>query len=326
MIVSTLLVLCGLAVMIGGGQLLIVGASAIARRLGISELAIGLTVVAFGTSLPETAVNVSGTLNGLSDLCFGNVVGSNIANIGVILGICAMIRPLTIHVGLVVREIPMMILTAFVALMIGCDMMLGDGAVNMIGRTDGAVLLLLFALFLYYTVRDVLTQRNRDAFIAEATQSVSTRHASIAAALAMIGAGLLLLVGGGTLTVHHAALLARAAAVPEVIVGLTLVAIGTSLPELVTSILAVRRGQSDLAVGNIVGSNIFNLLFILGLSASIRPLDVPRGGAADLLVMTGFSLVLLPLAITHRRRIVRSEGLLLLIGYVAYAAWRMANE
>lgn len=316
MMLALLLVTLGLALLVVGGQLLINGASAMARRFGFSDMFIGLTVVAFGTSLPETAVNVAGSLRGQSDICFGNVIGSNIANIGVILALCAIMRPLAIHPGIVRREIPMMILAAAVTLVIAAD--------GVFDRADGGVLLLLFCVFLYYTIGDVIAARKDDAFAQQAVETAPARGFSSFAAVGCVIAGLALLIVGGRLTIHNASTLAEAAGVPDVIVGLTLVAIGTSLPELVTSLIAATRGRSDLAVGNVVGSNIFNLFFIEGLSATLAPVPVPDGGWIDLVVMAGASLVLLPLAITHRGRIVRLEGALLLAGYLAYVVWRGA--
>jgi len=329
----------GLAILIVGGGLLVRGATALAARLGIAPVIVGMTVVAFGTSTPELVVNLAAAYRGDSAIGFGNVVGSNIANIGLLLGITAIAYPLAIHRSIVSREIPMMLLASVAAVVLGLNSLTAAG-VDRFTRGDGLMLLLLFCVFLYYTLSDAWHQRDSDAyFIPTAGTAVGTASgavidvasgtksgaagfatpliASSMRTLALIVGGLLLLVGGGELTVRGALGFAQAVGVPEVIIGLTLVAVGTSLPELATSLIAARRGQTDMAVGNIVGSNIFNLLFIWGLTITIAPTDLPAGGRIDLLVMALFAAALLPLALTQRT-LSRSEGGVLAMGYVAY--------
>jgi cation:H+ antiporter len=321
MLMDTLILGLGLAALIGGGTWLVRGASALAAWLGVAPILIGLTIVAFGTSTPELVVNVSAALRGNTEIGFGNVVGSNIANIGLLLALTAIIAPLSIHRTLVVREIPMMILACAAALVLAGGAFVGE-AMSGYGRGDGLMLLLLFAVFLYYTVGAALGQRseaNGGADEGAGTSGTAPPAARPPFIVAIVG-GLLALIVGGELTVRGAIGVADAMGIPEAVVGLTVVAVGTSLPELATTLAAARKGQGDLAIGNIVGSNIYNLLFIWGLSVTIEPSALPSGGSVDLLVMGGFSLLLLPFAVSQHR-LDRREGVLMLVGYCAYIGW-----
>lgn len=322
LIVSIVLLLAGLAMLIVGGDLLVRGATNLARLLGVSELVIGLTVVAFGTSAPELAVNVLAAWEDRGEISFGNIIGSNIANIGLILGVAAMIRPLKIRGQVIRRELPMMLLATAGILVTAADAVLRRDT-SVFDFSDGLIMLLLFGVFMYYTVADFLADHSSDVIKEESESFLATvkpdgSRASLALSVLMTLGGLALLAGGGHVTVDRAAHLALALGVPQVIVGLTLVAVGTSLPELVTSVIAARRGQSDLAVGNVVGSNIFNLLLILGVSALVRPIPVPAGGWHDLFWMAGLSVLLVPMVLTTRNRIMRYEGVILLSAYATY--------
>jgi len=304
--------------------MLVRGASSLARDLGVSPLAVGLTVVAFGTSAPELAVNLAAAWRGDAAISFGNVVGSNIANVGVILALSALVRPLAVQGVVVAREVPMLLVASAAAMVLGLDRI--RGAPESYDRADGLVLLLLFGVFLFYTVAEVVRGRSADPLVSEAEERRGTPGLRSAARSVLgAGVGLALLVGGAEATVRKAVALAALLGVPEVIVGLTVVAVGTSLPELATSAVAARRGQVDLAVGNVVGSNLFNLLFILGVTAFVRPVAVPAAGAADLLAMGAFAAVLLPLGLRRRGRVGRVEALALLAAYVGYTAWRVAT-
>lgn len=321
---SVLTLLAGLALLLGGGAALVRGAAGLARKLGISPLVIGLTVVAFGTSTPELAVNMIAVDRGANDVAFGNVVGSSLANIGLILGLSALVRPLVIHGQVLAREIPMMLLAAVFLLVLALDPALRGGP-GVIDRADGVCLLLIFCVFLYTMVGDVVRQR-RDPLAEQARERGRLRwHEGVPADLVLIAVGLAGLIYGGDLTVSAATALALALGVPQAIVGLTIVAVGTSFPELVTSAIATWRGESDIAVGNVVGSNVFNTLFILGLTATVSPVMVPAGGNFDLLATVVLSLVLLPLGFTHSRRIVRAEGIVLLAAWIGYTIWRSAG-
>jgi cation:H+ antiporter len=313
----------GLALLIAGGEALVRGASNLAQDLGVSPLAVGLTVVAFGTSAPELAVNTTAALEGNTSVSFGNVIGSNLANVGLVLGCAALVRPLVVEGVVISREIPMMLLASAAALILGLDRL--RGAEEAYDRSDGLMLLLLFVVFLYYTIAEILRRRISDPFVSQAEEAISRASLrSVAVALAMLGTGLVALAGGAHWTVQAAVSIAEDLHVPRVVIGLTLVAVGTSLPELVTSGMAAWRGKVDLAVGNVVGSNLFNLLFVLGVTATIRPIPTPESGAWDLLVMAGLSVGLLVLAIRRDRRIVRTEGAVLCAVYVAYLGWRVS--
>ena len=318
---SGLTLLAGLIVLLAGGELLVRGASALARKLGVSPFVVGLTVVAFGTSAPELAVNVAAALSGNGDITFGNVIGSNIANIGLIIGLTALLQPLSMHRSIVSREIPVMLATTGLAIILTLDFLAG-GATNRFSRIDGVILLVFFAGFLFFTTRAALKDRRKDRFLQETEQDQKREkemHWGPATLLTLAGLSGVLL--GSEWTVEGASGVAAAMGMSQAVIGLTIVALGTSLPELTTSLFAVRKGQADLAIGNIVGSNIFNLLFILGVSSSIRAVTVPGRGFTDLAAMAVFSLVLLPFAMS-RQRLARHEGLLLLIGYLGYMAWR----
>lgn len=313
---DALLLIVGLAVLIAGGRALVEGASALAVRLGVAPIIVGLTVVAFGTSTPELVVNLAAAFRGATEIGFGNVVGSNIANIGLLLAITAVATPLTIHRTLVIREIPMMILAAGAALVLGGGAFLGEAASGYT-RGDGLMLLLLFVVFLYYTIGDALRPQE-DAAVP--VPALGGAMLSGNRALTLIGVGLIGLVVGGELTVRGAVGVASAVGLSDAVIGLTVIAVGTSLPELATTLTAARRGQGDIAIGNIVGSNIFNLLFVWGISVTIEPSAMPAGGVADLFVMTALSLLLLPMVISQDR-LSRTEGIFMLVAYAAYIGW-----
>ncbi len=309
-------------VLLSGGEALVRGATALARRLGISPLVVGMTVLAFGTSAPELAVNVAAAFAGRSAITFGNVVGSNIANIGLILGFTAILQTLRIHRTIVTREIPIMLGATALAIVLASDWALGNSP-DRLGRTDGALLLIAFVAFLFVTVWNAVQARKDDRFMheAEKEQGEAVPPKALATVLLTI-AGLLGVLLGSHWTVEGATRVAQALGMSEALIGLTIVAIGTSLPELTTSLFAALKGHADLAIGNIVGSNVFNLLFILGVSATIHavPVPVPRG-RGDLLALALFSLILLPFGITQKK-LRRGEGALLLTGYVAFMVWR----
>lgn len=318
------LILCvGLALLLAGGDLLVRGASALAKGFGVSPLVIGLTVVAFGTSAPELSVNLLAAYQGQTEISFGNIIGSNIANIGLILGLSAMIRPLAIEGVIITREIPMMGLASLVALTAGADSVL-RGSPNLFDRAEGLIFLLLFCVFLFYTIGDVFRKRTDDPLLQQAKDSSQRKSFKPTLYNALLFVlGLILLVFGGKIAVNAALAVAELLKVPRVIIGLTIIAVGTSLPELATSVMATWKGQTDIAIGNIVGSNIFNLLFINGLTATLRPVPVPsKGGLQDLFMMTFLALLLLPMCLTDNKKIVRWEGGLLLLFYVAFNTWR----
>jgi cation:H+ antiporter len=329
MLLDFTILVAGLAILVTGGEVLVKGATQLARSLGISPLVIGLTVVAFGTSAPELAVNVGAALADTGALSFGNIFGSNMANIGMIVGLVAIINPIPIRSILIRRELPMMLLATAAAIVLAIDEDLG-GARNAYMRGDGIILLLFFFVFLYYTIGDLLRQRNGDRVrmddsgggLIEIPDDEEPYHPSVARNLALSALGLAGLIGGAHLTVVGAVSLAHFFEVPEVIIGLTLVAVGTSLPELATSISAMRHGRTDMAVGAVVGSNIFNTLLIAGATSVIQPMEIPPEGQLDLWATAILSLAFTLTASTHRNLIIRYEGLALLLMYLSYVTWR----
>lgn len=328
MLLDLLWLVVGLVLLLAGGDGLVRGAAALAGRLGVSETIIGLTVVAFGTSAPELVVSLLSAMEGAAGLTFGNVMGSNVANLSLLLGATALLRPLTVQGSLVTREIPLLILASAVTAVVCLDGPFQDGAPAVLARGDGLVLLLLFGVFMYTSVRDVLGARKSEPVLAEAPEvpPLSSTDLALGWTLLLILGGLVGLTLGGNLMVDSAVSIAQSLGVGEVVIGSTIVAVGTSLPELATSILAARKGQGDLAVANVIGSNLFNLLFVLGTTASLLPVPLPEGGTVDLAFGTGLSLLVLPVALTHGRRITRLEGLGLLSVYAGFTAWQLLRD
>lgn len=306
------LLFAGLAVLTVGADLLVRGASAIAARLGLSALVIGLTVVAFGTSAPELAVSFKASLAGKSDIAVGNIVGSNIFNVAVILGLSALICPLTVHFKVISRDVPIMLGASilFVALLLS-----GGRLVNW----EGMLLFAILVIYIIWTIRESHNESAAGDVIVvlpdgmRATQPTGSLVLSIILTLA----GLAMLVYGARLFVDSAVAIARSLGWSEAVIGLTIVAAGTSMPELATSIVAAIKRQTDIAVGNVVGSNIFNLLGIGGLTSAIQPLE--RGGITliDLGAMVVTSLLLVPLMRTGFR-LERWEGGLLFGSFAGY--------
>jgi len=317
----------GVALLLGGGEAVVRGAAALARKLDISPLAIGLTVVAFGTSAPELAVNVTAAIANEPDLSFGNIVGSNLANIGLVVGCCGLIRALPIRSVVVAREIPMMLLATVATIVMAADRLI-DGDAPILDRGDGILMLLFFSVFLYYTVGGLLRQRTEqpvfEDLITSELPGVSPGVAFTRNSL-MTLAGFGALLYGADLTVEGATALARRFDVPEVVIGMAVVAVGTSLPELAAGLMATLRGHMELAIGNVVGSNIFNLLLVLAVTVCIRPVEVPEHGMIDLGFAAALSVALLVVSLTSYRRILRAEAGLLLVAYVAYVAWRSTS-
>jgi cation:H+ antiporter len=322
MVVDFLLLAFGLTLLGGGGESLVRGASGLARSLGVPPLAIGLTVVALGTSAPELAVNVTAAWQDQTGISFGNIFGSNMANIGLIVGCAALLRPLPITSVVITREIPMMLFVTALAVFMSLDVLLGR-EVNQFDRADGMILLLFIGVFLWYTLRDLMRQRGSNAEIdARIDGAGGPGAAAIFLNVLLAIAGMAALMAGAKVTVDAAMSVARSFGIPEVIIGLTVVAVGTSLPELATAVVATLRGQIDLAIGNVVGSNILNILLVGGATAVIRPIPVPALGYYDLAVTGFLSAVLLFFSTTSNRQILRAEGVLLLAVYLGYLTWR----
>jgi cation:H+ antiporter len=316
---KTLLFLAGLAALVAGSSLLVRGASKLALSFGISPLVVGLTIVAFGTSAPEVAVSVGAVLDGKTDIALGNVVGSNIFNVLFILGISALITPLVVNIQLIRQEVPIMIGASALLLALGLD-----GTLTLL---DGA---LLFGLLVAYTVF-LVVQSRRETREAQAEMSAEFAparpgawDASLPAQIALIAAGLVLLVLGSEWLVTASVAFAKAMGVSDLIIGLTIVAAGTSMPEVATSIAAALKGERDIAVGNVIGSNTFNILGCLGLSSLVSGdlgLVVSASVLAfDIWIMLAVALACLPVFLTGRE-IARWEGAVFLGYYAAYVAY-----
>jgi len=318
------LLLAGLAMLLAGARWFVNGVSTIAASLGVPPLVIGLTVVAFGTSTPELVINGLSASRGSTALAFGNIVGSCIVNIGFVLAVTAILQPLRVDASMITREIPMLIVAVSAVLILANDRLLDLADVNRWTRTDGVILLLFFAIFLYYSTRQALAARNTDQFIAE-VESSARPAGNIKKDILLAAVGLILMSVGADFTVDNAVLLARDLGISEAVIGLTVISIGTTLPELATCVLAARRGDPDIVLGNIVGSNIFNLLCIGGIVAAIAPIEIPEGGSLDLAVMALLTAVLLPIAIRSGRLVTRGEGVFLLTIFVAYLSWRVVG-
>ena len=310
MFIDILFIVLGLAALFGGGTALVRGASDLARGFGVSPLWIGLTVVAFGTSAPELVVSSLAAARDQGPIALGNVLGSNIANIGLILAVSALIRPIVVESRLLRADLPVL-----AAVSLGVAALLFDGE---LGRVAGGVLVVVLLAWIVIGAR---MASNTDVLVEEAAELLPEKRLAWAASIGFVLLGLVLLVVGAEALVRGAVSIARDLGMSETWIGLTVVAIGTSLPELATSIVAASRGQSDVAVGNVVGSNVFNSTGILGIAALVRPLRDPALGVADLAMMLALALVLIPLART-RGTISRREGAVLLVVYVIYIGWR----
>ncbi len=315
----------GVGLLLIGGTLLVRGASAIASGAGISPMIVGLTVVAFGTSSPELVINVLAALQGQSALAFGNVVGSNIANLGLVLGTAGLIAPIAMQGQLVVRELPLLILATTVLVVLALDgPLLGEPA--RIDRADGLVLLLLFGIFVYVSALDLVNQRRDVLFQGIEQLPVPSQHVIRPRDWVFTAAGMLGLGVGGHLTISNGSELASVLGVSETVIGVAIIAVGTSLPELVTSVIAALRREPDLSVGNVVGSNLFNGLFVLPIGAVISPVVVPEGGAVDLLISLLFALALFPVFLIGNSLLGRTASAVFLGGYLLYIGIRVAGS
>jgi cation:H+ antiporter len=304
--------IAGFVVLIAGADILVKGASSIARRLNVSDLVIGLTVVAFGTSSPELFVNILASSRGESAIAIGNVIGSNISNIFLILGVSSLIGALAVSRGTVWREIPLSLLAVLVLGVVANDQLIDGTAGSVITRADGFVLLSFFIIFIYYSTSIARRIEGMDEHVPSKLYGMPLSTLMVVGGLAGLGIG-------GELIVRGAVNLARTFGVSESLIGLTIVAVGTSLPELATSAVASLKKNADIAVGNVVGSNIFNVLFVLGISSVVRPLPFERRNNPDLGVVVLASLLLFAFMFSGRRRSLdRWEGAVFVALYAVY--------
>lgn len=314
------LLLAGFVILIKGADFLVNGASSIAKKFNVSNLAIGLTVVAFGTSMPELIVSLISAVNGRSDASFGNIIGSNNFNILFILGVSGIIYPLVVQRNTIKYEIPLSLFAALLMLVLINDNYFVTDAIPMLSRTDSLILLFFFGLFLLYVYRSM--SRSTDV---EEGAKIKIYSTWVGIGLVLIGVAML--VGGGKLVVDNAIAIAQHAGLSEKLIGLTILAAGTSLPELATSAVAAYRKNTDIAIGNVVGSNLFNILFILGATGLIHPITYNPTMNFDIYVMLVATVVLMIFMFTMGRRVLdRWEAVLLLGGYVTYTIFLIGMD
>jgi len=304
--INVLLTIVGLAMLCFGGNWLVSGGVSIAKKLRISQMVIGLTVVAYGTSTPELAASMTAAVGLHTDLILGNVVGSNISNIGMVIGISAIISPLIVGKATTRKEVPIMIGVMLLLVAISVD---GE-----ISQYDGVLLIAGLIAFTVYTLSRAKKERKQE-------EDLSTQKSSVPRALGLVAIGSGLLYLGGYLTIENVVLIAQGIGISETVMGITIVAIGTSLPELITSITAIKKGHTDIGIGTIVGSNIYNILMIMGVASVITGIAVVPGMFTDYLVMIGFAVVLI--AFLRSGIIPRPAGIGLAIAYAVYLGYTL---
>lgn len=321
---TVLLLLAGFGLIIAGANYFTEGASALALRFGISEFIIGMTVVAIGTSMPELVVSLLSSLKGSSDMAIGNVVGSNIFNILVILAASALIKPIPLTRDNMRKDIPFLILASLAFFIVSSDVYLGGGLQGFVSRSEGLLLLGFFFVFMAYTIFS--GKQTGKISISEKRKRVLARKKSIWVVLLMIVGGCAGLIFGADLFLDSATSIARSFGVSEAVIAVTLVAAGTSMPELAASIAAAIKGNTEMALGNIVGSNIANVFLVLGASATVKPLTMGGIVPGDMLVVVGSSLLIFLSAFTFKRNFIdRKEGAIFILLYVAYVWWLLAR-
>lgn len=325
MILDVLLLIIGFAALIKGADLFVDGSASVAKRLKVPGVIIGLTIVAMGTSAPELAVSTSAAIAGSNEIAVSNVVGSNIFNLLAVLGVCAMMKPLPVASDIKKRDYPISLVATVIILVLGANFVFSGENTNFQDLTapagvlyqwNGILILALFILYIMYTIHVAKKNRVQEE---ENTECLTPIKCAI-----YIIVGLAVIVAGGQIVVKSATSVAAALGMTETLIGLTIVAIGTSLPELVTSVVASRKGENGMAIGNVVGSNIFNLLFILGVSSSIHKISIEMSSFFDLVLLLAVSLIAYGFVLSGKR-INRIEGgimVLLYVAYTAYAIWR----
>lgn len=301
-----ILLVVGFILLIKGADFFVEGSSSVAKMLRVPSLIIGMTIVAMGTSLPECSVSVSASIAGKNELAISNAIGSNIFNLMVVCGFCALFCPLTVQVSTLKKEFPFSIIIALLLLFFGSTGML-------VGHLEGVVLLILFAVFIFWMLQSAKKARN------EGTEEEYEVLPIWKCILFIIG-GAVAIILGGNLVVDSASQIARNFGMSDNLIGLTIVACGTSLPELVTSVVAAKKNEVDMALGNVIGSNIFNILFVLGIATAISPIAFIQENMVDILVLTAMSLLVWAFA-WSKKKIVRWEGVVMLLGYFGYLGY-----
>nr|WP_289047020.1 calcium/sodium antiporter [uncultured Blautia sp.] len=315
-----LLLLAGFAFLVKGADLFVEGSSSIARKLKVPPIIIGLTIVAMGTSLPETAVSVTASMVQNNELAVSNVVGSNIFNLMFVIGVCSMLTPIMVQNVTLIRDIPLSFGCALLLLVLGI-LGIGDKTGMTLGHIDGIVFLIIFAVYIFTMVQSAMKARAAGQKVEiEGVESCETKELSYAKSILFLIVGAGAIAFGGDLTVDTASRIAIKLGMSQTLVGLTIVSIGTSLPELVTSIVAARKNEVDMAIGNAVGSNIFNILMVLGISATISPVALLRENIIDIIILMIFT-VLVWLFAGTKRKISRKEGIIMALTYLVYCGY-----
>ena len=322
-----ILLLIGFILLVKGADYFVDGSSSIAKKLRVPSLIIGLTIVAFGTSAPEASVSITAAINNQNGMAIGNVIGSNIFNLLMVLGASGIIKPLIVEKSMLSKEFPFLLLISIILVTLSLDTLFFNSTINTIGRIDGLILLILFGFFLYYLISSALKNRNESYFEDESSIDIDTvnikvieKSDSIIKSILISIIGICAVIFGGNLVVNSASNIATNLGISEQLIGLTIVSIGTSLPEFVTSVIAATKGESDLALGNVVGSNIFNILFILGASSVISPLTVDYKLIIDGIIMI-LSTLLVYFYAYRKNNISKLESLSLLVFYLLYLGY-----
>lgn len=311
MFLTIILLIAGFILLIKGANFLVDGSSSIAKRFGISSLVIGLTVVAFGTSTPELVVNLISAFKGTTDIAIGNIIGSNIANILLILGLTGMIAPIAVKSSTTWKEIPFALLAVLATAVMANDVLFSGATESFLTRGDGLILLGFFAVFMYYIFGMAKNGSDEDL---EEVKTFGTLKSIL-----LVVVGLTFLVIGGKWIVDAAIFLAKSWGLSEAVIGLTIVAVGTSLPELITSVVAAMKGKTDIAIGNVVGSNIFNIFWILGITSTIKPLPFSENSNLDMIAVIGANILLfLWMLVGKRHKLERWQSAVFVILYIGY--------
>ena len=315
----------GFAFLVKGADFFVEGSSSIAKKLKVPPIIIGLTIVAMGTSLPETAVSVTASLVQNNELAVSNVVGSNIFNLMFVIGVCSILTPIMVQKATVVRDIPLSLGCALLLLVLGISG-LGDKAGMTLGHADGVIFLIVFAGYIFTMVRSAMKARaaGQKVEIEGVEECDNMKELSYGKSILFLIVGAAAIAFGGDLTVDTASRIAIELGMSQTLVGLTIVSIGTSLPELVTSVVAARKNEVDMAVGNAVGSNIFNILMVLGISSAISPVALIRENIIDIVLLMVFSVMVWIFAGT-RKKIERKEGIIMVVVYLVYCAYIIAR-
>lgn len=319
-ILSVVLLLAGFVLLVKGADVFVDGSSSIAKFLKIPTIVIGLTIVAFGTSAPEAAVSIIAGIKGSNDIAVGNVIGSNMFNLLVVLGISAAIKSVAIDSQIIKRDYPFMLLATLVLTLFSVTAFFGGETGNSISRIEAFVLLALMAVFLYLVISAALRTRKENT---AALEEDKPKYGIVKSIIFTVG-GLAGIIIGGQLVVDSASDIALRLGMSETLVGLTIVAIGTSLPELVTSIVAAKKGESDIAIGNVVGSNVFNILFVLAASAAITPMNINGQSLFDLVILSVATVIAYVFCVTQKK-VNRPEGIILVLMYAGYMTYAIVR-